>query len=139
MSRTRKKIWCLKFFFPPTRHKNLYRDLSPIEYTENGLTMYMWNNLLVVNGDKHKYKNTIDGILQCIQTLYTICSFITAIHVQVCITHSIFIYKWKWNVLYLPKEVTFINYWMGEPRELLVFASFFPIVFPLPVIVSAVK
>ncbi len=30
-------------FFPPTRHENLCRDLSPVEYPENGLTWIYWN------------------------------------------------------------------------------------------------
>ncbi len=42
---TKKKIWLLNFlfyFFPPTRHKNLCWDPSPIEYTENGLMDCMY-------------------------------------------------------------------------------------------------
>ncbi len=41
VSDKKKKIVLAKLkikFFPPTRHKNLCRDPSPIEYTENGLT-----------------------------------------------------------------------------------------------------
>ncbi len=51
MSPTIKKIWHLKFFFPPTRHKNLCQDPSPIEYAENGV-MYTYKRFDNSNGYK---------------------------------------------------------------------------------------